>query len=99
MSDGKSGDKIEKALKDFNKSQFGNILICATGYSPNITGLKLITKNVIQMNEVNSENIKSFFKWISASVSTTSAKIDKLNSDEIVLEELPPLPSKINLAK
>ncbi len=99
MSDGRSGDKIEKALKEFNKKQFGNILICATGKSPNLTALKLITENVIQMSEVNAENIKSFFKWISSSISTTSAKIDELQTDELVLDELPPLPPRINLVK
>ena len=99
MSDGKSGDKIEKALKEFNKKQFANILICATGSTPNIDALKLISENVIQMREMDSENIKSFFKWVSASVSTTSAKIDERQSDEVLLDELPPLPPRINLAK
>ena len=51
------------------------------------------------MKEMDSESIKSFFKWVSASVSTTSAKIDESKSDEIILDELPPLPPRINLAK
>jgi len=99
MSDGKSGDKVEKALSEFNKTQFANILICATGPNPNLNALKLISENVIQMKEMDSESIKSFFKWVSASVSTTSAKIDESKSDEIILDELPPLPPRINLAK
>lgn len=99
MSDGKSGDKVEKALSEFNKKQFANILICATGPNPNLNALKLISENVIQMKEMDSESIKSFFKWVSASVSTTSAKIDESKSDEIILDELPPLPPRINLAK
>jgi uncharacterized protein YegL len=49
MSDGKSGDKVEKALSEFNKTQFANILICATGPNPNLNALKLISENVIQM--------------------------------------------------
>ena len=99
MSDGKSGDKVEKALSEFNKTQFANILICATGPNPNLNALKLISENVIQMKEMDSESIKSFFKWVSASVSTTSAKINESKSDEIILDELPPLPPRINLAK
>lgn len=99
MSDGKSGDKVEKALSEFNKTQFANILICATGPNPNLNALKLISENVIQMKEMDSESIKSFFKWVSASVSTTSAKIDESKSDEIILDELPPLPPRINLAE
>ena len=99
MSDGKSGDKIKKAIKQFNKNQFGNILICATGPTPNIEALRLISENVVQIKELSQESIKAFFQWVSASISTTSTKIEETNSDFIVMDELPPLPSKINLVK
>ncbi len=99
MSDGKSGDKVEKALSEFNKTQFANILICATGPNPNLNALKLISENVIQMKEMDSESINFFFKWVSVSVSTTSVKINESKSDEIILDELPPLPPRIILAK
>lgn len=99
MSDGKSGDKIEKAIQQFNKNLFGNILICATGPTPNTDALRLISENVVQIKELNRESINAFFQWVSASISTTSTKIEETNSDFIVMDDLPPLPSKINLVK
>lgn len=99
MSDGKSGDKIEKTIQKFNKNLFGKILICATGPTPNTDALRLISENVIQIKELNQESINAFFQWVSASISTTSTKIEETNSDFIVMDELPPLPSKINLVK
>ena len=99
MSDGKSGDKIEKAIQQFNKNLFGNILICATGPTPNTDALRLISENVVQIKELNRESINAFFQWVSASISTTSTKIEETSSDFIVMDELPPLPSKINLVK
>lgn len=99
MSDGRSGDKIEKALPNFNKKQFGNVFICATGKKPNMEALRLISENVVQMQELDRESIQDFFKWVSASISTTSAKIEETNSDFLIMDELPPLPPKINLVK
>lgn len=97
MSDGKSGDKISKALTEFNRHLFGNILVCATGSDPNIDDLKLISNNVLKMQNMNKETILYFFKWVSASVSTSSIKVDEMDSSELTMDELPPLPPSINL--
>lgn len=99
MSDGRSGDKIEKALLEFNKEQFGCIVACATGPKPNIEALKLITDNVIQISNVNTETLQTYFKWITASVASSSAKVDESNSEVAIMEDLPPLPTGINLVK
>lgn len=98
MTDGRSGDKVEKALSEFNKKQFGCIVACAYGSKANIEALRLITDNVIQMSETDPETIKSYFRWVSASVSTTSVKVEDNNAEVTILDELPPLPSRINLA-
>lgn len=95
MSDGRSGDKISKALTDFNRKLFGNILVCATGDDPNIDDLKLISNNVLRMHNMNKETIHGFFKWVSASVSATSLKIEEMNTTNLTMEELPPLPSSL----
>lgn len=99
MSDGRSGDKVAKALPEFNRHLFGNILICAMGKNPNIEVLKQISNSVVQMQDVNPETVRDFFKWMSATVVTTSTKIAERNSDDVVMDELPPLPDKINLVK
>lgn len=97
MTDGKSGDKIKKAIKDFNRSQFGNILICATGKQPNIEDLRLISENVMMMENVTKEQILSFFKWVTASVSTCSQIIEELGVEVKSIDELPPPPPEVNV--
>lgn len=99
MSDGRSGDKISKAMAEFNRDLFGNIFICVTGKEPNIDALTLISHNIVQIEELNSESIHAYFKWISASVSTTSTHIEEHNNDAVSMDDLPPLPTKINLVK
>lgn len=99
MSDGRSGDKVEKALTEFDKKQFASILICAMGETPNTDALKFISPNVVQMREVNQEGIRDFFKWVTASVATTSTRMAEGCPAPVIMDELPPLPPKINLVK
>ena len=92
MSDGKSGDKIEKAIQQFNKNLFGNILICATGPTPNTDALRLISENVVQIKDLNQESINAFFQWVSASIEIGNKSIGA--TDDL---ELPPPPEEVNV--
>ena len=63
-----------------------------------ITGiLKQITENVVQLDTADSTTIKSFFKWVSASISTGSQKVEEggINLDK--MDQLPPPPAEVNL--
>lgn len=99
MTDGRSGDKISKALNEFNKAQFGNIIICVTGKDPKIDELSLISENLVFLNDMSEENIKSFFKWVSASVASTSMSIINSGSDYGILNDLPPLPVSLEIMR
>ena len=99
MTDGRSGDKVEKAMKEVNVKQFGGIVACAYGMNANIDALKQITNNVVRMDEVTADSITSYFNWISASIAHGSYKVETANSDTLIMDELPPLPHKINLIK
>lgn len=98
MSDGRSGDKIEKALNNIDIKALGNVIACAAGNNPNIQALHLITETIVQLHDMSSDTIKSFFKWVTASICTTSVKVTENPSEEL-MAELPPLPSGINLVK
>ena len=99
MSDGRSGDKIEKAMKEVNIKQFGCIVACGYGNNVNLEALRQITSNVVCMRETTGDSISSFFKWITASIVQTSTKLEETNSDSYTMNELPPPPSRINLIK
>ena len=79
MSDGKSGDSIEKALKSIEIRKLGFVIVCAAGSNSNIEALKRISENVVVLKSLDKDTIKSFFKWVSASVCASSVKIGETN--------------------
>lgn len=98
MSDGKSGDSIEKAMKSIDMKKLGFVVVCAAGSNSNVDAMRCISENVVVLKNLDKDTIKSFFKWVSASVCTSSVKIGESNQDVRVLDELPPLPAEITLA-
>lgn len=39
----------------------------------------------------------AYFKWISSSISTTITRIENTGNDDVVMQELPPLPQEIQM--
>jgi len=97
MSDGRSGDSISKALGTIDRKKLGFVVACAAGANSNVEALKEITESVVMLDKMDNETISSFFKWVSASVTAGSARIEEAGKEVQTLEELPPLPSEINL--
>ena len=97
MSDGRSGDSIAKAMSKIDRKKLGFVVACAAGKNSNVDALREISESVVQLDSMNKETIASFFKWVSASVTTSSAKIDEVKAEVAVLDELPPLPPELNL--
>lgn len=97
MTDGRSGDKIEKALKEFNKKLFGCIVVCAVGQEAKIEELRLITDNVIRLEEMTEESIGAYFNWVTASISQTSTVLEMRSEEVSTIKELPPLPTWLTI--
>jgi uncharacterized protein YegL len=51
----------------------------------------------VQLNTSDSNSIKAFFKWISASVSQGSKAVDQGGKEVQGLSELPPPPPEIQV--
>jgi len=51
------------------------------------------------LNEFNADSatIKAFFKWVSASISTGSQKVEDTHGDVTTMSELPPPPPEVNI--
>lgn len=98
MTDGKSGDKVEKALKEINRDSLGTVIACAAGCNSRIETLRLLTNTIVQLTDLSESTIKDFFRWVTASITTSSVNINERGSDEL-LSDLPPLPPGINLVK
>jgi len=97
MTDGQPTDDWAKGLANFQKAVTGMVIGCAAGPRANTDVLKKITDSVVTLDTADSNSIGAFFKWVSASISTTSKKIDLTKNDASDLNELPPPPPEINI--
>ena len=97
MTDGMPTDDWEKGLKKFQNVKKGMVIACAVGESVDSSILKNITEIVMQLETADSNSIKSFFKWVSASISAGSEKVESNRKEVIGLEDLPPPPPEVNI--
>lgn len=97
MTDGSPTDDWQKGLSDLKKVKTGLIIACAAGPNANTNDLKQITEVVVQLDTADSSTIKAFFKWVSASVSSGSKKVETGSSDVAGIKDLPPPPPEVNL--
>ena len=97
MTDGEPTDDLNKGLSEFQKRKFGMVVACAAGQGANTDTLKKITENVVQLDTADSATIKSFFKWVSASVSAGSMKVEDTGKEVSGMSELPPPPPEVNI--
>lgn len=97
MTDGQPTDDWEQGLVEFKKVNPGMVIACAAGPQADTSVLKKITEIVVTLDTADSSTIGAFFKWVSASISTSSKKIDLAKAEFTQLSELPPPPPEITL--
>ena len=97
MTDGEPTDDLNKGLAEFKKRKWGMVVACAAGAGANTDTLKKITECVVSLDTADSATIKAFFKWVSASVSTGSMKVEEAGAEATTLSELPPPPPEVNI--
>jgi len=97
MTDGVPTDDWRKGLRDFNAAKKAVVVACAAGHNADTQVLKEITEIVLQLDTADSSSIKSFFKWVSASISVGSQKVENGKKEVIGLSDLPLPPPEVNL--
>jgi len=97
MTDGEPTDDLNKGLAEFKKRKWGMVVACAAGSGANTATLKKITECVVSLDTADSATIKAFFKWVSASVSSGSMKVEATGAEATTLSELPPPPPEVNI--
>ena len=97
MTDGVPTDDITKGLAEFKKRKCGMVVACAAGQGASTDTLKQITENVVQLDTADSATIKAFFKWVSASISTSSKSVEETAAEATTMSELPPPPPEVNI--
>lgn len=97
MTDGVPTDDISNGLNQFKQCKCGMVVACAAGQGASTDNLRQITENVVQLDTADSSTIKAFFKWVSASISTTSSRIEETGNQSATMSELPPPPPEVNI--
>ena len=97
MTDGVPTDDLSKGLSEFKRRKYGMVVACVAGQGASTDTLKQITENVVQLDTADSATIKSFFKWVSASISTSSKSIEDTACEATTMSELPPPPPEVNI--
>lgn len=75
MTDGQPTDSWEQEADNLKKARIGNIIACAAGSGADEQLLKRATETVVKLNSLQPDALKSFFKWVSSSIKTTSQSI------------------------
>lgn len=97
LTDGEPTDDLNKGLTAFKSKKFGMVVACAAGMGANTGTLKKITENVVQLDTADSESLKAYFKWVSASISTSSKTLESTGNEATTMSELPPPPPEVNI--
>lgn len=97
MTNGSPTDDWRRGLDQLKRVRTGMVIACAAGQSAETAILKQITEIVVALDTADANTIKAFFKWVSASVSTGSQKVDQARKEVTGLDDLPPPPPEVNL--
>jgi uncharacterized protein YegL len=97
LSDGQPTDDPTAGIAAVKKAKIGTFVACAAGPGAQTQTLQQITESVVHLDTADSNTIKAFFKWVSASISTTSQKIDLTKKEVSGLSDLPPPPPEVNI--
>ena len=97
LSDGAPTDSIAKGIADMKTVKTGAFVACAAGASADTNTLKQITETVVALDTADANSIKRYFKWVSASISVSSQKIENGGKEVSGLDELPPPPPELNV--
>ena len=95
LTDGEPTDRWRPAvdaLKARNEKKVGNIIALGCGEAVNTDILRQITNHVLLITDVTPDNLRAFFKWVSASVTTASQSAAAMSGNAENRLQLPPPP-------
>ena len=87
FTDGNPTDRVTEAFDRWNKKYrtSTNLIAISLGNHMDTNLLTQISDNVLRLNSTDPTSFKEFFKWVTASIKTSSVSINDLNTDELKL--------------
>ena len=94
MTDGQPTDDWEEAAARIKQKKVGNLIACAAGTQADSDVLKQITDNVVELQNLEPNALKAFFKWVSDSIKTASQAVAQIMPDPVAAAStvIDPLP-------
>lgn len=93
MTDGAPTDSWQSAAQRFRREMVDtgsvNLIGVACGPHADSSILRRITGTVLNLRDTSEVSFKSFFEWVSASISTTSQKLRGPQAEQVGLPSLP----------
>jgi uncharacterized protein YegL len=98
MTDGMPTDDWKAGLARFRQEKWGVIVACAVD-SADLTVLKEIVPEgpILKFNTADSAAMAAFFKWVTASISTSSKSVEQAGKELTGAGELPPPPPELQV--
>lgn len=75
MSDGQPNDDWRTVADKLKQRRLGNLIACAAGPGADVVTLQQLTETVVQLQNLQPETLKAFFRWVSGSVRAVSVGI------------------------
>ncbi len=96
MTDGSPTDDFQKGLARFKKEKWGAVVACGVD-SADVGLLQQIAgEAVVTLSTADAKALEAFFKWVTASISTSSKSVQTGKEVE-GLNQLPPPPPEIQV--
>jgi uncharacterized protein YegL len=97
FTDGNPTDDYHAAFRRWNEHYRKHCSLVAVSIGDNVNLLTLaqLTNDILLLKETDAESFSRFFKWVTASIQTTSVSVSEQNADEVKLAPI----SGINLEK
>ena len=95
MTDGVPTDDWQAGFQKLKAVKKGLIVGCAAGNNADDKVLKEIADQVVRLSNTDADSSGKFFQWVSASIATTSTKVEETGIDLTKKDQLPPPPSEL----
>lgn len=87
FTDGNPTDAYDRAFDRWNQKyhRSANLIVISLGDNANMNIFGKITENILLLKNTDAESFKNFFKWVTASIKTSSVSVSECNSDDLHL--------------
>ena len=87
FTDGNPTDSVDKAFERWNNKYRcrSNLIVVSIGDNVNTQLMGCISNNVLRLKETDANSFKDFFKWVTASIKTTSVSVADAGEDDLKL--------------